>query len=104
MPFAWGQAKIQVWGSFKSLISYFNIIFDFVLFRFKFILFEYYFPLDLFYFDCILLYFRNGYLIDSVLEQKKEDWELIRAWKYEIQYKNMLEQNVFNTTSLEFWW
>jgi len=57
----------------ESLISYFNIIFDFVLFKFKFILFEYYFLLDLFYFDCILLYFRNEYLIDSVLEQNKED-------------------------------
>ena len=57
----------------ESLISYFNIIFDFVLFRFKFILFKYNFLLELFYFNCILLYFRNKYLIDSVLEQKKED-------------------------------
>ena len=28
-------------------------------------------------------------MIDSVLEQKKEDYELIRAGKYEIQYKNI---------------
>jgi len=57
----------------ESLISGFNIIFGFILFRFKFILFSYYFLLDLFYFNCILLYFRNEYLIDLVLEQKKED-------------------------------
>jgi len=65
----------------ESLIKYFNIIFDFILFRFKFILFSYYFLLDLFYVDCILLYFRNEYLIDSVLEQKKEDSKLIWAGK-----------------------
>jgi len=33
----------------ESLISCFNIIFDFVLFRFKFIL-------DLFYFNCIFIF------------------------------------------------
>jgi phosphatidylserine decarboxylase len=57
----------------ESIISSFNIIFDSVLFRFKFILFKYYFLLELFYFNCKLLYFRNKYLIDWVLEQKKED-------------------------------
>jgi len=40
----------------ESLISYFYIIFDFVLFRFKFNLFKYYFLLDLFYFNCIFIF------------------------------------------------
>jgi len=48
----------------ESLISCYNIIFGFILFRFKFILFKYYFLLELFYFNCILLYFRNKYLMD----------------------------------------
>jgi len=80
----------------ESLISYFNIIFDFVLFRFNFILFSYYFLLDLFYFNCILLYFRNKYLIDLVLEQKKEDSKLIRAGKIQdlVQKYNLSSQKL----------
>jgi len=49
----------------ESLISCFNIIFDFVLFPFRSIL--------LYFTSIAYLYFRNEYLIDSVLEQKKED-------------------------------
>jgi len=40
----------------ESIISCFNIIFGFVLFRFKFILFKYYFLLDLFDFNCIFIF------------------------------------------------
>jgi len=43
-------------GFDESLISYFNIIFCFVLFRFKFILFKYYFLLDLVYFNCTFIF------------------------------------------------
>jgi len=38
------------------IISCFNIILGFILFRFKFILFEYYFLLDLFYFNYIFIF------------------------------------------------
>jgi len=42
----------------ESLISYFNIIFNFVLFGFKFILFSYYFLLI--YFTLIAYYYISG--------------------------------------------
>jgi len=44
------------WVCDESIISCFNMIFGFVLFRFKFILFKYYFLLDLFYFNCIFIF------------------------------------------------
>jgi len=70
-------------GYDESMISVLNIIFGFVLFRFNFVLFNNYFLLELFYFNCKLFNFRNKYSKDSILEQKKEDSELIWAGKYE---------------------
>jgi len=60
MHFAWGQAKIQVWGSLMSQqISVFNIIFESVLFIFDFILFHIISFLELFYFNCKLFMFQE---------------------------------------------
>jgi len=68
MPFAWGQAKIQVWG---SLMSH------------KLVFFIYY--LSPFYLDFIcfykLVFFYKGYL------------ELIRVENTKIWYKNMKTAN-----------
>ena len=55
----------------ESIINVFNIIFESVLFIFYFVLFNIISYLELFYFNCKLLYFRNKYLKDQVLEQKK---------------------------------
>jgi len=50
-------SKDSSMGEFdESIISCFNIIFSFILFRLKFILFKYYFLLDLFYFNCIFTF------------------------------------------------
>ena len=61
------------WLLMSQYISVFNILFESVLFRFDFVLFNIISFLELFYFNCKLLYFRNKYLTDWVLEQKKED-------------------------------
>jgi len=63
----------------ESIISAFNIIFESVLFIFEFVLFNFISFLEIFYFSCKLFNFRNRYSKDWVLEQKKEDSELIRA-------------------------
>jgi len=73
----------------ESIISVFNIIFESVLFIFDFVLFNIIFFLELFYFNCKLFNFKNKYSKDSVLEQKKEDLELIRVENTKIQHKNM---------------
>jgi len=73
----------------ESIISIFNIIFESFLFIFDFVLFNIISFLELFYFNCKLFYFRNKYSKDSVLEQKKEDLELIRVENTKIQHKNM---------------
>ena len=56
----------------ESIISVSNIIFESVLFN----LISF---LELIYLNCKLFNFRNKYSKDSVLKQKKEDLELIRA-------------------------
>ena len=63
----------------ESIICVSNIIFESVLFIFESVLFNLISFLELFYFNCKLFNFRNKYSKDSVLEQKKEDLELIRA-------------------------
>jgi len=84
----WCYHKIN-WYFDESIISVFNIILESVLFILDFILFNIISFLELFYFNCKSFNFRNKYSKDSVLEQKKEDLELIRAENTKIQYKNM---------------
>ena len=75
LPFAWGQAKIQVWGSLMSqYLVYFIALFSLVLFKIWFDFIAFYFLLEYFTLNCLLLYFRNEYMVEGVLEQKKEDW------------------------------
>ena len=61
-------------GIDESIISVFNIIFEFVLFIFEFVLFNIISSLELFYFNCKLFNFRNKYSKDWVLEKKKGIW------------------------------
>jgi len=53
------------------------MLFEFIIFRFDLVLFKYYFLFELFYFKQIII-FQERISEDSVLEQKKEDYELIR--------------------------
>jgi len=73
----------------ESIISVFNIIFESISFIFDFILLNIISFLELFYFNCKLFNFMNKYSKDSVLEQKKEDLELIWAKNTMIQHKNI---------------
>ena len=75
LPFAWGQARIQVWGSLMShRLVYFNALFSLVLNKIWFNYIAFYFLLEYFTLNCLLIYFRNEYMVEGVLEQKKEDW------------------------------
>jgi hypothetical protein len=72
--------------SFPSSVSvmshnlvYFNALFSLVLFRFDFILLQIYFFFESFTSNFILFYFRNEYMVEGVLEQKKEDWSKYSA-------------------------
>jgi len=76
-------------GIDESIISVFNIIFEPVLFIFDSVLYNIISFFELFYFNCKLFNFRNKYSKDWVLEQKKEDLELIRAENTKIEDKNM---------------
>jgi len=62
----------------ESIISVYNIIFEYVLFIFDFVLFNIISFSELFYFNCKLFNFRNRYSKDWVWEQKKRIWSCFR--------------------------
>jgi len=83
-------SNVIAWGVCdESLINVFNIIFESVLFIFDSVLYNILSFLELFYFNCKLFNYRNKHSKDWVLEQKKEDLELIRAENTKIEDKNM---------------
>ena len=63
----------------SQYLVYFYALFSLVLFRFDFILLQIYFLFESFTLNCILFYFRNEYMVEGVLEQKKEDWSKYSA-------------------------
>jgi hypothetical protein len=74
-------------------LVYFYALFSLVLFRFDFILLQIYFLFESFTLNCILFYFRNEYMVEGVLEQKKEDWSKYSARIRRYGDKNMSPQS-----------